>query len=86
MLSVAVALGASLFLLFLAAPLIGLVSGGGAQGVRQLASDAELRASLVLTIGTATLATMLGIVGATPVAYALARGSRACAVPSVASK
>jgi len=73
-LSVAVALAASLFLLFLAAPLVGLVSGGGAQGVRQLASDPELRASLLLTIGTATLATLLGIVGATPVAYALARG------------
>ena len=74
MLSVAVALAASLFLLFLAAPLIGLVSGGGARGMRQLASDPELRASLVLTIGTATLATLLGVVGATPVAYALARG------------
>jgi molybdate/tungstate transport system permease protein len=73
-LSVAVALAASLFLLFLAAPLVGLVSGGGVQGVRQLATDAELRASLLLTIGTATLATLLGIVGATPVAYALARG------------
>ena len=74
MLSVAVALAASVFLLFLAAPLVGLVSGGGADGLRQLTSDAELRASLLLTMGTATLATLLGIVGATPVAYALARG------------
>jgi molybdate/tungstate transport system permease protein len=73
-LSVVVALSASLFLLFLAAPLVGLVGGGGATGVRLLGSDAELRASLLLTMGTATLATLLGIVGATPVAYALARG------------
>jgi molybdate/tungstate transport system permease protein len=73
-LSVVVALSASLFLLFLAAPLVGLVGSGGATGVRLLGSDAELRASLLLTMGTATLATLLGIVGATPVAYALARG------------
>jgi len=73
-LSVAVALAASLFLLFLAAPLVGLVGGGGVEGVRLLSSDAELRASLLLTIGTATFATLLGIIGATPVAYALARG------------
>ena len=73
-LSIAVALAASLFLLFLAAPLVVLVGSGGAAGVRHLWSDAELRASLLLTIGTATLATLLGIVGATPVAYALARG------------
>lgn len=70
----AVALVASLFLLFLAAPLAGLVGGGASEGVRALASDSELRSSLLLTAGTATLATALGIVGATPVAYALARG------------
>jgi molybdate/tungstate transport system permease protein len=73
-LSVVVALAASLFLLFLVAPLFGLVGGGGLAGLRQLSSDAELRSSLLLTIGTATLATLLGIVGATPIAYALARG------------
>lgn len=72
--SVFVALTASLFLLFLVAPLLGLVGGGGIAGVKLLFSDAELRSSLALTIGTATLATLLGIVGATPVAYALARG------------
>jgi molybdate/tungstate transport system permease protein len=73
-LSVAVALMASLFLLFLVAPLVGLVGAGGASGVRALSSDAELRSSLALTVGTATLATLIGILGATPVAYALARG------------
>ena len=72
--SVVVALAASLFLLFVAAPLIGLVGSGGARGLRALLSDAELRGAILLTIGTATLATLLGVVGATPVAYALARG------------
>src|SRR2546430_14666323 len=71
LLNIAAALFASLFLLFLVAPLAGLVGSGGAQGLRQLATDGELRSSLLLTIGTATLASMLGIIGATPVAYAL---------------
>jgi molybdate/tungstate transport system permease protein len=74
MLSVVVALLASLFLLFIAAPLVGLVSSGAAIGLRQLGTDAELRSSLVLTVFTASLATILGVLGATPVAYALARG------------
>lgn len=73
-LSVVVALAASLFLLFLIAPLVGLVGSGGAAGIRLLGTDAELRSALLLTIGTATLATLLGILGATPIAYALARG------------
>lgn len=72
--SIIAALAASLFLLFLAAPLVGLVGSGGARGLKALASDAELRSSLWLTAYTATLATMLGLLGATPVAYALARG------------
>jgi molybdate/tungstate transport system permease protein len=71
---IAVAVVASLFLLFIIAPLVGLVGGGGIAGLSRLASDAELRSSLLLTIGTATLATLLGIIGATPIAYALARG------------
>lgn len=73
-LSVMVALAASLFLLFIAAPLVGLVGSGGARGVRALAEDAELRGAILLTVGTATLATLFGVLGATPVAYALARG------------
>jgi molybdate/tungstate transport system permease protein len=73
-LSVVVALMASLFLLFLVAPLVGLVGAGGVRGVRSLFSDVELRSSLLLTAGAATLATLLGVIGATPVAYALARG------------
>ena len=73
-LSVMVALAASLFLLFIAAPLVGLVGSGGARGARALAEDAELRGAILLTVGTATLATLFGVLGATPVAYALARG------------
>jgi molybdate/tungstate transport system permease protein len=73
-LSVAVALLASLFLFFLVAPMVGLVGSGAPAGIRQLGTDAELRSSLVLTVLTASLATLLGVVGATPVAYALARG------------
>ena len=68
------ALAASLFLLFLVAPLAGLVGAGGAAGVRQLASDAELRGSLGLTLLTATTATLCAIIGGTPIAYLLARG------------
>lgn len=73
-LSVVVALAASLFLLFLVAPLLGLVGAGGVAGVRLLFTDAELRSSLLLTVFAATLATVLGIIGATPIAYLLQRG------------
>lgn len=71
--NVVAALAASIFLLFLVTPLVGLIGTGGAQGIRLLFSDDELRSSLLLTAGAATLATLVGIVGATPVAYALAR-------------
>jgi molybdate/tungstate transport system permease protein len=73
-LSVTVALAASLFLLFLVVPIVGLVSAGGSTGIRALGRDAELVASLARTAGTATVATLIGVVGATPIAYALARG------------
>ena len=72
--SVFVALAASVFLLFLVAPLSTLVAAGGASGLRLLVSDAELRSALALTVLSAILATILGILGGTPVAYALARG------------
>ncbi|MFN2565731.1 MAG: ABC transporter permease subunit [Gemmatimonadaceae bacterium] len=67
------ALGASLLLLFLAAPTVGLVGAAGAGGLRLLASDAELQGALALTAATATAATLIGIVGGTPIAYLLAR-------------
>src|SRR5262249_56039010 len=68
-----VAILASPFLLFLLGPVVGLVAAGGARGVASLGSDAELRSSLVLTATTATIATLLGVLGGTPVAYLLAR-------------
>lgn len=73
-LSVAIAVAASVFLLFIVAPLLGLVGGGGVSGIALLFRDAELRSSLLLTVVSATLATLLGIIGATPIAYLLARG------------
>ena len=67
------ALAASLLLLFLAAPTAGLVGAAGVTGLRRLATDAELRGALALTISTATVATLLGFAGGTPLAYLLAR-------------
>ena len=72
-LTIVIAICSSLFLLFIVAPVVGLVSSGGARGLATLASDGELRASLVLTVVTATSATTLGVLGATPLAYLLAR-------------
>jgi molybdate/tungstate transport system permease protein len=72
-LTIFVALLASVFLLFILAPVIGLVSSGGARGVASLTTDHELRASLWLTVATATIATVLGMLGGTPLAYLLAR-------------
>ena len=47
---------------------------GGAEGARRLGSDAELRGSLGLTAFAATMATLFGVFGGTPVAFALERG------------
>lgn len=71
--AVIVAILSSLFLLFLVGPVAGLVASGGARGFASLASDGELRASLALTAVTATIATLLGVICATPLAYLLAR-------------
>ena len=71
--AVVVALIASLFLLFVLAPVVGLVAAGGGRGLSSLGRDPELRASLALTALTATVATVLGVVGGTPIAYLLAR-------------
>lgn len=71
--TIVAALLGSVFLLFIAAPLVGIVTSGGASGAGALWHDAELRQSLWLTAWTATAATVLGMVGATPVAYLLAR-------------
>ena len=67
------AAAASVLLLFLVAPLAGMVGGWGAAGLRALAADGELRASLWLTLVTATVATLLGAAGGVPLAYLLSR-------------
>jgi molybdate/tungstate transport system permease protein len=71
--AVLAALASSLLLLFLAVPVGKLIGAGGADGLRQLAGDAELRAALYLTALTATAATLLGVLGGTPLAWLLAR-------------
>ena len=73
LIAVLAALLSSLLLLFLAVPIGKLIGAGGAEGVRQLAHDAELRGALSLTAITATAATLLGVLGGTPLAYLLAR-------------
>ena len=73
--TIVVAVVTSIFLLFILGPIVGLLSAGGARGVVGLANDAELRGALMLTVVTATTATVLGIIGATPLAYLLARRS-----------
>lgn len=67
------ALGASLLLLFLAGPTTLLVARGGADGIRGLATDAELRSALAVTALTATTATLVTVALGTPLAWALAR-------------
>jgi ABC-type sulfate transport system permease component len=72
-LTVLAALGGSLLLLFLAAPVAELIVTGGAGGLARLGRDAELRQALLLTVVTATTATLLGVTCGTPVAYLLSR-------------
>ncbi|MEO7962332.1 MAG: ABC transporter permease [Gemmatimonadaceae bacterium] len=71
--NIVAAVVASLLRLFLVAPIARLVIAGGGEGMARLATDGELRAALVLTGVTATLATILGVVAGTPLAYLLAR-------------
>jgi len=71
--SVVAALAGSLLLIFLAAPIIELVGVSGADGLRRLGTDHELRSSLALTALCATAATILGFTCGTPLAYLLAR-------------
>ncbi len=69
-----VALGSLILLGLLVLPVGALVLRGGVEGVRQLGSDPELRASLSLTAVTATAATLATVLLGTPLAWLLARG------------
>ena len=71
--SIVAALLGSVLLLFLVLPVGDLALTAGPSGVRKLFTDRELRASLLLTGGTATVTVILGIIGGTPLAYLLAR-------------
>jgi molybdate/tungstate transport system permease protein len=71
--TVGAALGSGALLAVLALPVAALVIRGGAQGLRQLGTDPELRASLALTALTATAATVVAVLLGTPLAYLLAR-------------
>jgi molybdate/tungstate transport system permease protein len=62
-----------LFLVFMLLPTTTLVAVGGAEGLQRLSADAELRSALWLTLSCATAATLIAVVGGTPLAYLLAR-------------
>jgi molybdate/tungstate transport system permease protein len=70
---IASALLASLLLLFLVAPLAGIVGAWSAAGIRALAQDSELRGSITLTLACATIATLAGALGGFPLAYLMSR-------------
>ena len=67
------AFAASCLLLLLALPVGALIGGSGLHGLTQVFRDAELRAALLLTVATATSATMLAALGGTPLAWLMAR-------------
>ena len=71
--NVGVIAGAVVLLALLAIPVGALVMRGGVDGLRQLASDPELKSALTLTALTATAATLVTVVLGTPLAYLLAR-------------
>jgi len=71
--TVGVVAGAVVLLALLAIPVGALVMRGGVDGLRQLASDPELKRALTLTALTATAATLVTVVLGTPLAYLLAR-------------
>jgi molybdate/tungstate transport system permease protein len=69
-----VVLGSAALLALLILPVAALLLRGGAQGVRALGVDAELRNALALTALTATAATLVTVALGTPLSYLLARG------------
>ena len=73
LLAATVTLLASLLVLTLVLPVGTLVAGAGIAGLAKAFADRDVLASLLLTITSATIATLLTIAGGTPVAYFLAR-------------
>ena len=73
LLAATVTLCASLLVLTLVLPVGTLVAGAGIAGLAEAFADRDVLASLLLTITSATIATLLTIAGGTPVAYFLAR-------------
>jgi molybdate/tungstate transport system permease protein len=71
--AIGVVVGSLVLLGLLVLPVGARVLRGGAAGVRQLGTDAELRASLSLTVLTATAATLATVALGTPLAWLLAR-------------
>lgn len=68
--------GLSAFLvLFIVGPLLRLLLLATPHSLGEALRDAELRDSIVLTVVTASVATLIGIVLGVPLAYLLARGS-----------
>jgi molybdate/tungstate transport system permease protein len=70
----AAALAGGALLLFLVAPVAGVVAAGGAAGARALAADPEVRAALALSALAALGATAAAALLGTPLAWLLARG------------
>jgi molybdate/tungstate transport system permease protein len=64
---------AALLIALLVLPVGALVLRGGSDGLRQLATDVELRRALGLTAAAATFATLITVLLGTPLAYLLAR-------------
>jgi molybdate/tungstate transport system permease protein len=71
--TILVALAGSVLLIFLLLPVSELVVQGAVPGGRRLVTDAELRHALGLTAFCATIATIIGAVFGTPLAWVLAR-------------
>ncbi len=67
------AVAASLLVLFVVLPLLSLILGAGTSGIADALGDSEVRASILLTFGSAVWATLLALVTGVPLAYLLAR-------------
>ena len=63
----------ALLMLFIVGPLLRLVVEAGPMSLTRAFGDAEVRASILLTLGAATAATLVGLLLGLPLAWALAR-------------